>query len=126
MERTLIIDRYEKHDNTIYSHILYKSKNINRSFEGIERLGAEIEKGTYRGLWTYSNKFDKHLYLIEHDFRRGLRIHHGNTYKDTVGCVIIGNYRHNDMVLESRKALNMLHALSERKTLKIIINEKFS
>lgn len=122
----LIIDRYEKDDNTIYSHILFKSKNITRSFAGIERVGREIEKGTYNGLFTYSPKFNEHLYLINHPKRKGIRIHHGNSYKNTIGCLLVANYRYNDVIVESRKALNMLHALSERKNLKIIINENFS
>lgn len=60
----------------------------------IERLGKMIPEGSHWMQLTYSPKFKKNLPLIwsraVHK-NRGIRIHSGNTVKDTNGCILIGN-----------------------------------
>lgn len=60
----------------------------------IEKLGKMIPEGSYWMQLTYSPKFKKDLPLIWGDKvhkNRGIRIHSGNTVKDTDGCILIGN-----------------------------------
>jgi len=60
----------------------------------IERLGKMIPEGSHWMQLTYSPKFKKNLPLIWSGAvhkNRGIRIHSGNTVKDTNGCILIGN-----------------------------------
>lgn len=60
----------------------------------IEKLSKMIPEGSYWMQLTYSPKFKKELPLIwgvpVHK-NRGIRVHSGNTVKDTNGCILIGN-----------------------------------
>lgn len=60
----------------------------------IERFDKMIPEGSHFMQLTYSPKFKKVLPLIWSDTvskNRGIRIHSGNTVKDTDGCILIGN-----------------------------------
>jgi hypothetical protein len=71
-----------------------------------------IPYGTYKVEITYSPKYKKMMPLIM-DVKgfSGIRIHSGNTAKDTLGCLIIGRNTQVGMVTESRKTYNKLFAL---------------
>ena len=50
-----------------------------------------IPRGTYRVFYTWSNHFQKKLpELVLVPGYEGVRIHTGNTDKDTEGCLILG------------------------------------
>ena len=60
----------------------------------IEKLGKMIPEGFYDVKLTYSPKFKKELPLVTNYLvskNRGIRIHNGNSVKDTNGCILIGN-----------------------------------
>lgn len=60
----------------------------------IEKRGKMIPEGCHWMQLTYSPKFKKELPLIWSDTvhkNRGIRVHSGNTVKDTDGCILIGN-----------------------------------
>ena len=46
--------------------------------------------------------------ILDVPYFTGVRIHSGNTAKDSSGCVIVGIKSENGKVLESRKAYNTL------------------
>lgn len=64
-----------------------------------------IPYGTYRVHITFSNRFQKLLPLLEQvPGFEGIRIHSGNTDTDTEGCLLPGNIRKPNQVLESKLA----------------------
>ena len=72
-----------------------------------------IPEGEYRVTMTYSPKYKTQLPLITGDSRfnslwQGIRIHAGNTAKDTQGCILVGENKIVGMVLNSRLTLRTL------------------
>ena len=68
-----------------------------------------IPKGRFEIVITFSNRFKKPLPLLLNvpNFE-GIRIHTGNTAKDTEGCLITGKTRGEDIVGNSRLAFESL------------------
>ena len=69
-----------------------------------------IPEGEYRVSMTYSPRYKTQLPLITGDSRfnslwQGIRIHAGNTAKDTQGCILVGENRVVGKVLNSRLTL---------------------
>lgn len=63
-----------------------------------------IPTGTYKVILTYSRKFKRVLPLIcDVKAFDGIRIHRGNTAKDTYGCPLVGRNTAKGMVLDSAK-----------------------
>lgn len=75
-----------------------------------------IPYGTYKVSITYSPKFKKNLPLVEgvKGFE-GIRIHSGNTAKDSLGCVIVGKNKKVGMVLDSRATMEKLMKVLDTK-----------
>lgn len=70
-----------------------------------------IPKGTYDIVISFSNRFKTYLpLLINVNGYEGVRIHSGNTAADTEGCLLPGNARTKDKVLDSRNAFKALFA----------------
>ena len=71
-----------------------------------------IPYGTYKVEITYSPKYKKLMPEVKNvKGFSGIRIHSGNTAKDTLGCLIVGKNKEVGKVLESRKTYNKLFAL---------------
>ena len=71
-----------------------------------------IPYGTYKVSITYSNKFKKMLPLIENvKGFSGIRIHSGNTAKDSLGCILVGENKEVGKVINSRKTFDKLFGL---------------
>ena len=69
-----------------------------------------IPEGRYAVVVTWSPKFKMYLPLLVGDqvfngLFQGIRIHMGNTVKDTRGCILVGRNQIVGRVLESRKWL---------------------
>ena len=82
-----------------YEHGAYKVKGR-----------SAIPEGRYAVVISYSPKFKQWLPILlgGPDFNRkwqGIRIHTGNTAKDTEGCILVGQNREVGKVLDSRKWL---------------------
>lgn len=71
--------------------------------------GTAIPFGRYRVRLTFSERFQRVLPLLEGVLGfTGIRIHAGNTAADTAGCILVGQRREADAILESRAALEAL------------------
>lgn len=71
-----------------------------------------IPTGIYRIKITYSSKYKKQMPLVE-DVKgfEGIRIHSGNTAKDSLGCIIVGENKVKGKVINSRATYNKLFDL---------------
>lgn len=68
-----------------------------------------IPAGTYKVIIDMSNRFKRLLpLLIDVPGFAGIRIHPGNTDKDTEGCILVGTSRSKDFVGNSRVAFDAL------------------
>ena len=68
-----------------------------------------IPSGSYECAYTYSNRFKKMLpLLLNVKGFEGIRIHSGNSSKDTDGCILVGLNLKKGMVLNSREWTNKL------------------
>lgn len=68
-----------------------------------------IPRGRYRVIVNHSNRFNRDLpLLLAVPGFEGIRIHAGNTDKDTEGCILVGTKRGPTSILESRIAFNEL------------------
>ena len=68
-----------------------------------------IPYGVYTVKITYSPKYKKNMpQILDVPYFTGIRIHSGNTAKDSEGCVICGVKSKNGEVVESRKTYNAL------------------
>lgn len=62
-----------------------------------------IPTGSYECVYTYSNRFKKMLpLLLNVPGFDGIRIHSGNSAKDTLGCILIGKNDKKGWVSDSR------------------------
>ena len=91
-----------------------------RNYDGgemkIPRKSA-IPEGSYRVVVTKSQRFQKYLpLLVGVPGFEGVRIHAGNTSRDTEGCILVGQNLQVGKVLWSRITLEKL--------MKLIENEK--
>jgi len=78
-----------------YEHGAYKVKGR-----------SAIPEGRYAVVISYSPKFKQWLpILLGVPKFEGIRIHAGNTAKDTEGCILVGQNREVGKVLDSRKWL---------------------
>ena len=84
-----------------------------------------IPYGTYKVSITYSPKFKKNLPLVEgvKGFE-GIRIHSGNTAKDSLGCIIVGKNKKVGMVLDSRVTMEkLMKVLNTKENIWLIIRK---
>ena len=81
-----------------------------RGCDGRQEGQSAIPEGRYAVVITWSPKFKQWLPVLlggpdfNHLFK-GIRIHAGNTAKDTQGCILVGRNQIVGQVLESRKWL---------------------
>ena len=79
--------------------------NKNGVFDGDEKKvygETAIPYGTYKVILSYSPKFKRILpELLDVPCLTGIRIHRGNTEKDTAGCLLVGENKVRGKVLNS-------------------------
>ena len=75
---------------------------------------SAIPEGTYRVVITKSQRFGRYLpLLVGVAGCEGVRIHSGNTSRDTEGCILVGHNLQVGKVLWSRITLDKLMKLTE-------------
>ena len=94
-----------------------RDTNKNGVFDEEKKVYGEtaIPYGTYTIILSMSNRFKRVLPLLLDvpDFE-GVRIHSGNTSKDSLGCILVGENKQVGKVLNSRKTENkLMQILSE-------------
>ena len=97
------------------------------SLEEIKKMKIKgetaIPTGMYQVLLTYSPKYKKIMPLINNvKGYSGIRIHSGNTAKDTEGCLLVGKNKEVGKVLDSRITFNALFKNLNQTNGKIIID----
>ena len=123
-----LIRKYRKTDYTI--GILYVNNKYfceiledtdrglkdSMSLEEIKKIKIKdqtcIPYGIYQILMTYSPKQKKIMRLVNNvKGFEGIRIHSGNTNKDTSGCLLPGYNKIKGQVINSRETFNKLYSL---------------
>ena len=77
-----------------------------------EKIHGEtaIPYGRYEVVVTYSPRFGRYLpLLLNVPGFSGIRIHKGNTHRDTGGCLIVGQVKSGGQVLNSGKAFDRFY-----------------
>ena len=76
-----------------------------------------IPVGKYLVTKTFSTRFKRNMYLLNNvPGFAGIRIHAGNTDKDTEGCLILGKNKAVGKVLESRDTVNAFEKVLDKVT----------
>ena len=84
-----------------------------------------IPTGTYKVTITYSNRFKKNMPLINNvKGFEGIRIHSGNTDKDTEGCILVGQNKVIGQVINSQATYKVLYNKLLKDTNNLIIKIK--
>ena len=85
-----------------------------------------IPIGIYKCILNYSPKFKKVLpLLLNVKGYSGIRIHSGNTNKDTLGCLLVGKNKEVGKVLDSRVTFDALFKrMKQREDSEIIVEIK--
>jgi len=91
----------------------------------LENAAKAIPAGLYSIENSKSPKFKRELPLLYNaavPAKRGIRIHVGNSVKDSSGCVLVGMGRNGDELTESKPAETMVTMLC-RNVKKLVITE---
>jgi hypothetical protein len=68
-----------------------------------------IPKGRYEVIVTLSNRFKKNMpLLLNVPNYEGVRIHTGNTDKDTLGCILVGKKKEKDKISDCKEVFESL------------------
>ena len=74
-----------------------------------------IPTGTYKLVIAYSNRFKKNMaHILNVPGYEGIRIHTGNSAKDSLGCIIVGKNKVVGKVVESRDTYNQLFPILQK------------
>jgi len=107
----ILLKRLHKTSNSTIGELSIDGKFECYTLEDVERESkiygkTAIPKGTYEIVMTMSNRFKVVLpLLLNVKNYEGVRIHAGNSAKDTEGCILLGQTRSIDFIGNSKMAL---------------------
>ena len=87
----------------------------------IERFSKAIPKGSFSVGISYSPRFHMLLPYISVKGRSGIRIHAGNTSKDSKGCVLVGRLSKPHLIIDSRVTLSILMSALKNEKVTLIV-----
>lgn len=125
MNNSLLLVRFVSKNTCTLGYISFNGTIICRTLEpkscdGFTSHG--VRNGLYPLKITYSPKFGKNLPLLEGvPARSGIRIHSGNTSKDTKGCILVGLHFNGESLTDSRQALSNLMQLIKEQAIEFIL-----
>lgn len=93
-------------------------EDTHRDLNKVEKVYGKtcIPSGRYKVIFTYSPKFKKRMpLLVGVPHFEGVRIHTGNTEKDTEGCLLVG-IREGNTLVKSRITFERLMRMIENET----------
>ena len=104
----------------LYVNGIFQCHTLEDTDRKLENGGVKVQnetaipRGKYDVIIDWSNRFQKEmLHVLNVPGFVGIRIHAGNTAKDTEGCVLLGNGRAKGYLLDSRSAVAKVFALVE-------------
>ena len=124
------VKRYEFQDTYTVGRMYINDVYFCYTLEDKVREGAKVDgqtaipNGTYSVIIDVSTRFGKQLpHILDVPNFTGVRIHPGNTSKDTEGCILLGTaWTGGDFISNSKVAFNSFFAkLKEAKTATIVI-----
>ena len=130
----LILKRIARKEDYTIGHLMVDGKFFADTLEDTDRgltqkmsLSTLLQKkihsktaiptGRYQIVWTYSNHFGKSMPLLMNvPGYAGVRIHSGNSAKDTEGCILVGTWdgEKEDWISDSRIAFEKLMSLLQK------------
>lgn len=128
-----------KYPDTMIGELFIDGVHFGYTCEDGDRSGADkvlqagekiagktcIPTGTYKVVLTFSERFQRVLpLLVGVPLFAGIRIHPGNTNKDTDGCILVGKYYDGEKVTDSKAAFEeLMKRLTGEKEITIVISE---
>ena len=112
-----LIRKYRKETYTIGNLYINGNKFCDTLEDKVRNLPIEkkipgktaIPCGTYKVILNKSPRFKKVLpLLLNVPYFEGVRIHPGNTHKDTEGCILVGRNTQPGIVTESKVTMSEL------------------
>ncbi len=111
----LILKRKWYTDKSTIGELYFGDEFVCFTLEDTLRRGVKvagetaIPSGKYEVIVNYSNRFKKMMpLLLDVPEFTGVRIHSGNTSDDTLGCILVGLEKGEDVISRSRDAFNLL------------------
>jgi hypothetical protein len=93
MERVQII-REQTNDVQTLGSLVFRGDILCYTLElpwrNNERQISKIPKGVYKVVRRWSKKYQHHFHVTGVQGRDLILIHHGNFFKDTLGCILVG------------------------------------
>ena len=127
----LILKRIARKEDYTIGHLIVDGKFFADTLEDTDRgltqkmsLSTLLQKkihsktaiptGRYQIVWTYSNHFGKSMPLLMNvPGYAGVRIHSGNSAKDTEGCILVGKNDKIGWISQSREYISKLYPIIE-------------
>ena len=127
----LILKRIARKEDYTIGHLMVDGKFFADTLEDTDRgltqkmsLSTLLQKkihsktaiptGRYQIVWTYSNHFGKSMPLLMNvPGYAGVRIHSGNSAKDTEGCILVGKNDKVGWISQSREYIAKLYPIIE-------------
>lgn len=106
----------------------FTCKTLERPYKGNQSNISSIPVGTYQCKYTFSLRMLKYTYEVTGvSGRSGIRIHSGNFFSDSLGCILLGDsYEDIDGdntldILHSRDTIKKFEYLMQKKDFKLLI-----